>query len=107
MEIEFEREYLWELYTQGKARNKKYRFQPQMINQYKKTVDILRQAPDTEFLYKFKNLHYEKKSGDLEGIEAVYINKQYRLEFKTRIEGEKPEIITICTLTEISKHYQR
>ena len=83
MVIEFEKVYLKELYEQGRAKNKKYRFPPPVIKQYIKTVDILMTAPYTEFLYKFKSLHYEKKGGDLKNVEAVYVNEQYRLEFKS------------------------
>ena len=107
MKIEFERDYLLELYTEGKAKNKKYRFQPQVIKKYIKTVNSLRSAPNTEFLYKIKSLHYEKKSGDLKGIEAVWINDQYRLEFKSRIEGKEPDTITICSLLDLSSHYKK
>ena len=64
MKIEFESDYLLELYNDGKTKNKKYRFQPQVIKKYIKTVDSLRNAPNTEFLYKIKSLHYEKKSGN-------------------------------------------
>jgi len=56
MEIEFEKEYLKELYFEGRT-------------QSKKTVDTLRNAPNIEFLYKLKSLHYEKKSGDLQDME--------------------------------------
>jgi len=107
MIIEFEQAYLRELYEEGKTSNKKYRFQPQLIKQYIKTVDILRNSPNTEFLYNLKSLHYEKKVGNLKGIEAVYVNMQYRLEFKSRIEGDEPNKITICSLLELSSHYKR
>ncbi len=107
MIIEFEKDYLEELYTLGKAKKKKYRFQPSIIKQYKNTVDKLRVAQKIEDLYPLKSLHYEKKTGDLKDIEAVWVNEQYRLEFKSRTEGEEPEIITICSLTELSNHYKR
>ena len=106
MQITFEKDYLKELYEEGRAKNKKYRFQPQLINQYKKTVDILINAVDTESLYRFHSLRYEKKQGNLKDIEAVYLNKQYRLLFRTRIEGEEPNSIVICAIEDISKHYE-
>jgi len=107
MLIEFEKEYLEQLFTKGKADKKKYRFQPQIIKQYIKTVNILRSAKNTEILYQLKNLHYEKKSGNLSDIEAVWVNKQYRLEFKTRTIGKESAIITICSLTNLSNHYKK
>ena len=107
MKIEFEKDYLRELYENGKTSDRKHRFQKQVINQYIKTVGILRQAPDTEFLYKFKSLHYERKEGNLKCIEAVYVNMQYRLEFSSRTEGKEPHVITICSLSELSNHYKK
>ena len=106
MVIEFAEKYLQELYEEGKASGKRHRYQKEVVNQYIKTVDVLRNAPDTEYLYKLKSLHYEKKEGILKGIEAVYVNKQYRLEFISRIEGEAPDKIIICSLLDLSSHYK-
>jgi proteic killer suppression protein len=107
MLIEFEKDYLEQLYADGKATNKKYRFQPSVVKQYKNTIDKLRSAQRIEDLYSIKSLHYEKKSGDLEGIEAVWVNKQYRIEFSSRREGEDPGIITICSILDLSHHYKK
>lgn len=107
MIIEFEKEYLEQLYTDGKAKNKKYRFQPSIIKQYKNTIDKLRTAQKIEELYQIKSLHYEKKSGDLKGIEAVWVNRQCRIEFKSRTEGEESDVITICSIIELSYHYKK
>lgn len=107
MKIEFEHEYLRELYEEGKASGKKYRFQPQVINQYIKVVNILTREPNTESLYQYNSLHYEKKVGNLQDIEAVYVNMQYRLEFRSRIEYDEPDVITICSLIDLSKHYKK
>lgn len=38
MEITFEKEYLRELYEEGKASNKKYRFQPDIIKRYQARI---------------------------------------------------------------------
>lgn len=54
MEIEFDKDYLLQLYEDGKTDSKKHRFQPQVIKQYIKTVDTLKAAPNKEFLYKLK-----------------------------------------------------
>ena len=107
MKIEFDQDYLFDLYTKGKTENRKFRFQPQLIKQYIKTVTTLKQAPDAEFLYTIKSLHYEKKSGILNDVEAVWINNQCRLEFKTRIEDDDSTTFTICTITDISNHYKK
>jgi proteic killer suppression protein len=57
--------------------------------------------------YQYKNLHYEKKEGNLQDIEAVYVNMQYRLEFRSRLEGTEPDVITIISLLELSNHYKK
>lgn len=41
MEIIFEEDYLRELYYEGKAHNKKYRFQPQIIKKYVRVIDLM------------------------------------------------------------------
>ncbi len=107
MKIEFDKEYLQELFEDAKTSDKKHRFQPGIIKKYIDTVNTLRVAPNPEYLYKFKSLHYEKKGGDLGGIEAVWINDQYRLEFTTRTAGDEPPAIIICKLLELSNHYKK
>ena len=106
MEIEFEKEYLSNLYTEGKSGDKKHRFQPQIISKYKQTIDRLKAANKIEDLFPIKSLNYEKLSGDKNGIESVRVNDQYRIEFVSRIEGEEPKTITICEITELSNHYK-
>jgi len=39
VEIEFEKDYLRELYEVGRTSNKKYRFQPSVAKKYKTTID--------------------------------------------------------------------
>jgi proteic killer suppression protein len=70
-------------------------------------VDILKREPDIASLYQYKSLHYEKKEGNLQNIEAVYVNMQYRLEFRSRLEGTEPDVITIISLLELSNHYKK
>ncbi len=106
MKIEFEKDYLKQLYEDGKAKGKKYRFRPSVIKQYKNSIDKLRVATHIEELFLFKSLNYEKLIGDKKGLESVRVNQQYRIEFYSRIEGEEPEIITICSIVELSNHYK-
>jgi proteic killer suppression protein len=70
-------------------------------------VDILKREPDIASLYQYKSLHYEKKEGNLQNIEAVYVNMQYRLEFRSRLEGTEPDVITIISLLELSNHCKK
>ena len=51
MNVEFEKEYLAELYEKGKTNDKKHRFQPQIVNGYLKCVKALLNASRMEDLY--------------------------------------------------------
>lgn len=106
MVIEFEKDYLRELYEENRTSGKKYRFQPQVVKQYRKTVNRLRDAKTIVELFPIKSLNYEKLAGDKEGLESVRVNDQYRIEFIIRIEGQVSDIITICSITELSNHYK-
>ena len=105
MEIKFDKTYLEELYYTGKTTSKKYRFQPQIANKYRKTIDILESVTGIEDLFRYNSLRYEVLHGNKQGLEAVRVNDQYRIEFKTtKIITET--IITICNIIELSNHYQ-
>lgn len=106
MKIIFEEEYLEELYSEGKAKNKKHRFQNSVIKKYKQTIDKLRVAKKIEDLFPIKSLNYEKLIGNKKGLESVRVDQKYRIEFKTVIEGEEPDTITICSIIELSNHYK-
>lgn len=105
MEIKFTKDYLEELYIDGKSSNKKHRFQKDIIKRYKNTIDKLRVANEIEDLYPIKSLNYEKLSGDKNGLESVRVNDKYRIEFISSIKGEEPNTITICEIVELSNHY--
>ncbi|MDR2004168.1 MAG: type II toxin-antitoxin system RelE/ParE family toxin [Prevotella sp.] len=105
MEINFEKDYLRELFETGKTTDKKYRFQPHVINKYRKTIDILEAVPGVEFLYRYNSLNYEVLKGDKKGLESVRVNNQYRIEFSTTIVVSET-VITICNIIELSNHYK-
>ena len=42
MIVTFEKEYLRELYEEGKASDKKHRFQPQIVKKYTRTIDLMK-----------------------------------------------------------------
>jgi proteic killer suppression protein len=90
----------------GKTTDKKYHFQPQIINGYLKCVKALDEAIRIEDLFNFKALHYEKLSGDKKGLSSLRINNQYRLEF-LEISNPNDKIkIDICSLIDITNHYK-
>lgn len=67
-------------------------------------VNYLKAANRIEDIYLIKSLHYEKKKGNLKGIDAVWINDQYRLLFES--SANEQNIIVNALLLEISKHYE-
>lgn len=105
MHIEFDKDYLRELYTEGKTSDRKHRFQPEVIRGYQKAVFLLSSANAITDLFRYKALNYEVLQGDKKGTSSVRINRKYRLEFTVReVLGE--QIVTFCRLLDISNHYQ-
>ena len=105
MIITFEETYLEELYTQGKANDKKHRFQPHIVDKYIKVINLMKQQENVLGLTKYGSLHYEKLIGDKKGISSVKVNDQFRIEFIEETEEGK-QIATICSITELSNHYK-
>ena len=106
MTIRFEKNYLLELYQKGTTNDKKHRFQPSVVKNYIKRIDVLIASSRIEDLFPFHSLNYEILSGDKKGISSIRINDQYRLEFIISQEGEPEPIITICTIKDITNHYK-
>ena len=105
MKIEFEDIALEELYTNGSTNSGQYRKLPKdVVKQYVKVVNYIKAVRRLEDLFYIKSLHYEKKKGDLKGVDAVWINKQYRLFFYSSPNDEG--IVVNALLFEISKHYE-
>ena len=105
MNIEFDNTALEELYTKGSTQEREYRrLSINIIKQYIKVVNYLKAARRIEDLYNIKSLHYEKKKGDLKGVDAVWINDQYRLKFYSSPDNNG--IVVNALLFEISKHYE-
>ena len=104
MTIQFDKEYLSELYYTGKCSDKKHRFQPGVVRNYVKRIITLADAPNVEALYVLNSLNYEVLSGDKDGVSSVRIDKKYRLEFLV-VEQNEP-VITICNILDITNHYK-
>ena len=102
MVIEYEKDYLEELYNDGKCSNKKYRFQKPVVTKYQKRIDTLMAATRIEDLFVFNSLNFEALDN---GFYSIRIDYHYRLEFKVRQEGTE-SFVTICTVTDITNHYQ-
>ena len=102
MEVKFEKDYLRELFYDGVASDKQYRFQPEIVRKYVRVVNILDSVSRVVDLYRYRSLHYEKLLGDKKSKASVRVNDQYRIEFKS----SEQEGITICNITELSNHYK-
>ena len=101
MIIEYEKDYLEELYDQGKCKDKKYRFQRSVVTKYQKRIDTLVAATRIEDLFVFNSLNFEALEN---GYFSIRIDYHYRLEFKRTTTSEP--VLTICTITDITNHYQ-
>lgn len=105
MNIEFDNAALEELYTTGTTKNSQYkRLSRDIVKKYVKVVNYLKAARRLEDLFLIKSLHYEKKKGNLNGVDAVWINDQYRLLFNS--SPDESGIIVNALIFEISKHYE-
>ena len=104
MEIDFSKEYLIDLYEGKVSKYKEYKSNPQLIKQYQKTINKLKSITRIEQLYQIGSLKYEKKKGNLKGISAVWINKQYRILFEEKAIKDEL-IIDVLEIQELSKHY--
>lgn len=105
MVVRFGKEYLRELFENGKCSDKHHRYQPQVIRKYVLRVVTLQNAPNIEALYPLHSLNYEVLVGEKAGVSSIRIDGQYRLEFVVNTEASEPTI-TICTLEDITNHYK-
>ena len=105
MIVTFDKDYLRELYVNGRSTSKKHRFQPDIVSRYIKAVNIMKGANNVLELYRFKGLNYEQLQGDKKGISSVRVNDKYRIEF-TESTVENQHVATICNITELTNHYQ-
>lgn len=109
MVVKFDKEYLADLYYKGHSRDKKHRFRPDIIERYKRRIDILCSATCIESLYRIHSLRYEVLRGDKAGISSIRVNDRYRIEFivgQERDAAGTEKEITICNIIELSNHYE-
>ncbi len=105
MTVTFEKEYLRELYENGQASEKKYRFQPQIVKKYTRVIDLMMEQTNVMDLTRYGGLHYEHLYGDKEDLSSVKVNDQYRIEFREILQEDKT-IAEVVNITELSNHYK-
>ncbi|MBF8964057.1 type II toxin-antitoxin system RelE/ParE family toxin [Pontibacter sp. FD36] len=106
MEIKFRQQYLEDLYEGKKSKEKRFKSNQSLVNQYVKTVKKLEGITVFEQIYQLKSLNFEALSGNLQGLFSVRINDQYRLIFDIVRNTEPPFEVQLLELEEISKHYE-
>lgn len=104
MIVEFEKDYLRDLYSKGSCHDKRHRFSPDIIKRYKRGIDYLKWASRKEDLFRINSLNFEALKGDRSGLFSIRVNNQYRIEFKISKNTDDP-ILTICSIVELSNHY--
>lgn len=105
MIVTYEKEYLRQLYEDGRCKDKKHRYQPDIVRRYQKAIGFLLFAERIEDLWKLTSLNYEVLSGDKAGRSSIRVNDKYRIEFSVDINNSEP-ILTICNILDLSNHYK-
>lgn len=102
--VTFDKDYLREIYEQGKTSDKKHRFQPDIVRRYQQRIKTLESAPRIETLFQIKSLNYEVLVGDKAGRSSIRVNNKYRIEFTVIYQGEP--VVTVCNIVELSNQYK-
>ena len=105
MIVAFAKQYLCDLYEKGNSNDKKYRFQPYVVEKYIERIDTLKKAKGIEDLYLVSSLNYEKLQGDKQGISSIRVNLKYRIEFTVEI-NDMDSVLTVCKIQELPNHYK-
>jgi proteic killer suppression protein len=95
MIIKFKEAYLQELYETGKTTDKKYRFQPNVAQQYQARIKALEMASKTDDLHAISSLQYEVLKGNKKGASSIYVNDKCRIELRAS-QVATETVVTIC-----------
>jgi len=80
MIIVFDKYELQELYEKGYSENRQVRFQPSVIKQYIKIINMMLAIEKLEELYQIKSLHFKKLIGAKSMFNSIRVNQKYRVE---------------------------
>jgi len=105
MIVKFEKDYLRDLYENGKTEDKKHRFQSGVVQKYKQCINLMRRLPNANALAKYNGLNFENLQGNKQGISSIRVNLKYRIEFTVKDNGVE-SVATICNILELSNHYK-
>jgi toxin HigB-1 len=102
MNVSFVDPKLSDLYKGITVKERRYRYPPELIKQYIKTVKKLESVDKVEELFQFHSLNYEKLKGQQKDFSSVRINKKLHLLFHEVLSEEEPFEVNRLTITEIS-----
>jgi len=68
-------------------------FSQAIVTAYRKTMQVIRAAPDERVFYNLKSLHFEKLKGDRSSQHSMRLNKQWRLILE--LEGVAPDKLVV------------
>lgn len=105
MVVIFNKIYLRDLYEKGECKDKKHRFQHNVIKGYIKGINFLKGAARKEDLFQIRSLNFEKLSGDKKNLYSIRVDRKYRIEFYIE-EINEETIYTVCNIEELSNHYE-
>jgi proteic killer suppression protein len=77
----------------------------EILQQFKKKIQILMSIESLDELTFFKSLHFEPLKGNRKGEYSIRLNLQYRLIFSKAQDDQL--LIEILVINEISKHYEQ
>ncbi len=102
MRISFNNNALEDLYRRPLKDLGKQQYSREVIEHYRKRIDVLANANDLSEISRFKGLNLEKlKSKEFKGCYSVRVNIQFRIIFR-EVKGGQIEVLIL----ELSKHYE-
>ena len=104
MEIHFDKEYLQQLYEEGKQRIRNI-----ASASNGETISVAHKDLGIRSKYRRALRHsvvsLRSIEGDKAGISSIRVNDQYRIEFTVK-QSTSETVVTICNILELSNHYK-
>lgn len=104
MDVVFLKEYLRELYYNGRTSDKQHRYQPEVVKKYTKVIGILESVNKMEDLLRFNSLNFEALH-DTENYFSARIDYHYRLILQMEAKAGETTF-SICNIEDITNHYK-
>jgi toxin HigB-1 len=92
MEVEFANKKIEKILTDEAS---KLKFPINVIKSARRKLILLDSAVDERDLRNLKSLHYEKLTGDMDGLRSVRINDQWRFVFELDASSGRSKIVNL------------